>query len=45
MQPKINDTLLRIAKNRNYEYVGTNNSYYLTLDDAEVQDMTSAVAA
>ena len=45
MQPKINETLIRIAKDRNYEYVGTNNAYYLTLDDAEVQDMMSAVAA
>lgn len=45
MQPKINDALIRIAKNRNYEYVGTNNSYYLTPDDAEVQDMMAAVSA
>ncbi len=45
MQPKINETLINIAKNRNYEYVGTNNAYYLTPEDAEVQDMMSAVAA
>ena len=45
MQPKINDTLIAIAKQYNYEIVGTNNSYYLTPEDAEVQDMMSAVAA
>lgn len=45
MQPKINDTILRIAKNHNYEVVSTNNAYYLTPDDAEVQDMMAAVAA
>lgn len=45
MQPKINDTIIRIAKNYNYEIVGTNNAYYLTVDDAEVQDMMSAVAS
>ncbi|MBS9783927.1 DNA polymerase III subunit alpha [Candidatus Gracilibacteria bacterium] len=45
MQPKINDTIIRIAKNRNYQYVGTNNAYYITIEDAEVQDMMSAVSA
>ena len=45
MQPRINDTILRIAKNHNYDVVGTNNAYYLTPDDAEVQDMMAAVAS
>ncbi|PID84073.1 DNA polymerase III subunit alpha [Candidatus Gracilibacteria bacterium] len=45
MQPKINETIIRIAKDRNYQYVGTNNAYYITTQDAEVQDMMSAVAA
>jgi DNA polymerase III subunit alpha len=44
MQPKINETILRLAKTYGYEYVGTNNAYYITPDDAEVQDMMSAVA-
>lgn len=45
MQPKINDTIIRISKENNYEIVWTNNAYYLTPDDAEVQDMMAAVAA
>lgn len=44
-QPRINDALVRIAKNYNYDLVGTNNTYYLTPEDAEVQDMMAAVAA
>ena len=45
MQPKINETLIAIAKNTNREYVGTNNAYYITPEDAEVQDMMAAVSA
>lgn len=45
LQPKINESILRIAQSRGYEYVATNNAYYITPDDAEVQDMMSAVAA
>lgn len=45
MQPKINDTIISIANKCNYEYVGTNNTFYLEKEDAEVQDMVSAVAA
>ncbi len=44
MQPKINETILRLSKTHGYEYVWTNNAYYITPDDAEVQDMMSAVA-
>jgi DNA polymerase-3 subunit alpha len=44
MQPKINETILRLAKEKWYEYVGTNNAYYITPDDAEVQDMMACVA-
>lgn len=45
MQASINETILRLAKKNNYEYVATNNSYYLTPDDAWVQDMMSSVAS
>lgn len=45
LQPKINDTIVRICKKHNFQIVGTNNCYYLTLDDAEVQDMMAAVAS
>lgn len=45
MQPRINETIIAIAKRNNLEIVGTNNCYYQTIDDAEVQDMMSAVAA
>ncbi len=45
MQANINETILRLAKKYNYEYVATNNSYYLAPDDAWVQDMMSAVAS
>jgi DNA polymerase-3 subunit alpha len=34
MQASINETILRLAKKNNYEFVATNNSYYLTPDDA-----------
>jgi DNA polymerase-3 subunit alpha len=44
MQPKINEKILELAKAKWYNYVGTNNSYYISPDDAEVQDMMSAVA-
>lgn len=45
MQASINETMLRLSKIHSYEYVATNNSYYLTSDDAGVQDMMSAVAS
>jgi DNA polymerase III subunit alpha len=45
MQAKINETILRLSKAHGYEYVGTNNAYYITPDDADVQDMMAAVAA
>ncbi len=45
LQPKINDYLVAFCKKFNLDIVGTNNCYYLTPDDAEVQDMMSAVAA
>jgi DNA polymerase-3 subunit alpha len=44
MQNTINETIVRLSKKYNYEYVATNNSYYTVLDDAEVQDMMSCVA-
>ena len=44
MQPKINESIIALSKKYGYEYVGTNNSYYLTPDDADVQDMMSAVS-
>lgn len=44
MQSKINETILRLAKMYGYEYVWTNNSYYITLEDAEIQDMMASVA-
>ncbi len=45
MQASINETILRLSKANGYEYIATNNSYYLTPDDAGVQDMMSAVAS
>jgi DNA polymerase-3 subunit alpha len=45
MQAKINETIIRLSKTYWYEYVGTNNAYYITPDDADVQDMMAAVAA
>ena len=44
MQPKINEMVIALSKKYGYEYVGTNNTYYLTPDDADVQDMMSAVS-
>jgi DNA polymerase-3 subunit alpha len=34
MQASINETILRISRQYGYQYVATNNSYYLTPDDA-----------
>ncbi len=34
MQAQINESILRLSKIHGYEYVATNNSYYLTPDDA-----------
>ncbi len=45
MQASINETILRLSKQYGYEYVATNNSYYLAPDDAGVQDMMSSVAS
>lgn len=45
MQAQINENILRLSKIHGYEYVATNNSYYLAPDDAGVQDMMSAVAS
>ncbi len=36
--------IIELSKNYGYEYVGTNNAYYLSPDDAEVRDMMSSVA-
>ncbi|MBP9779921.1 DNA polymerase III subunit alpha, partial [Candidatus Gracilibacteria bacterium] len=44
MQNTINETIVRLSRKNNYEYVATNNAYYTVLDDAEVQDMMSCVA-
>ncbi len=44
LQPKINEMIIALGKKYGYEYVGTNNAYYITPDDAEVQDMMSAVS-
>jgi DNA polymerase III subunit alpha len=44
LQGNINDTIIRLSKKYWYDYVGTNNSYYITTDDASVQDMMSSVA-
>ena len=45
MQSGINEAILRLSKIHWYEYIATNNSYYLAPDDAGVQDMMSAVAS
>ncbi|MBC7503865.1 DNA polymerase III subunit alpha [Candidatus Gracilibacteria bacterium] len=45
MQASINEVLLRLSKSHGYACVATNNSYYLTPDDASIQDMMSAVAS
>ncbi len=44
MQNTINETLVRIAHTYGYEYVATNNTFYVFPDDAEVQDMVTCVA-
>jgi DNA polymerase-3 subunit alpha len=44
LQGNINNTIIRLAKKYGYEYVGTNNTYYITPDDASVQDMMASVA-
>lgn len=44
LQGNINDTIIRLSKQYGYEYVWTNNSYYITPDDASVQDMMSSIA-
>ncbi len=44
IQPKVNQEFLRLSKQYGYEIVGTNNSYYWELDDAESQDLVACVA-
>jgi DNA polymerase III subunit alpha len=44
LQGNINNTIIALSKKYGYEYVGTNNSYYITPDDASVQDMMSSIA-
>ncbi len=44
MQNTINETIVRLARKYDYEYVATNNAYYTVLGDADVQDMMSCVA-
>ena len=44
LQGNINDTIIRLSKKYGYEYVGTNNTYYVIPDDASVQDMMASVA-
>jgi DNA polymerase III subunit alpha len=44
LQSNINDTIIALSKKYGYDYVGTNNSYYITPDDASVQDMMSSIA-
>lgn len=44
LQGNINAKIIELSKKYGYDYVGTNNSSYVTLDDASVQDMMSAVS-
>jgi DNA polymerase III subunit alpha len=44
LQPHINDTIVKLSKKYGYEYVWTNNSYYITQDDASVQDIMMSVS-
>ena len=44
LQWNINNTIIELSKKYGYEYVGTNNSYYVAPDDASVQDMMASVA-
>lgn len=44
LQPHINDTIVKLSKKYGYEYVGTNNTYYITPDDAWVQDIMMSVS-
>ena len=44
LQWNINNTIISLSKKYGYEYVGTNNTYYITPDDASVQDMMASVA-
>lgn len=44
LQAHINETIIALSKKYGYEYVGTNNSYYVIPDDASVQDMMAAVS-
>lgn len=44
LQANINMKIIELSKNYWYEYIGTNNAYYLSPDDAEVRDMMSSVA-
>ena len=44
LQWNINNTIIELSKKYGYEYVATNNSYYITPHDASVQDMMASVA-
>ncbi len=44
LQWNINNTIIELSKKYGYSYVATNNSYYITPDDASVQDMMASVA-
>ncbi|GAB0174691.1 MAG: DNA polymerase III subunit alpha [Candidatus Altimarinota bacterium] len=44
LQPHINDTIVKLAKKYDYEFVGTNNSYYVSPEDASVQDIMMSVS-
>ena len=44
LQPHINDTIVKISKKYGYEYVATNNTYYVNPDDASVQDIMMSVS-
>ena len=44
LQWNINNTIIDLSRKYGYEYVATNNSYYITPDDASVQDMMASVA-
>ena len=44
LQGNINNTIVSLSKKYGYEYVATNNTSYLTPDDAGVQDIMMSVS-
>jgi DNA polymerase-3 subunit alpha len=42
-QTKINDTLVKISREYHIPLVATNDSYYLTPEDNEAQDLLSCI--